>query len=83
MAKQWISQNAHKSTEPLDQVLLSEKAKALKKKLYEKAITLVKPSHDLFQSDDPDNICIIALSNLPTEMAVHDKSSAGISSLAV
>lgn len=66
--KQWIAQTAQKSPEELDRVLLSEKAKALKKKIYESAVTLLKVPSDHFQTNKPKKTCIIALSNFPTEM---------------
>ena len=50
LAKQWISQNAQKGSQELERILLSDQAKALKTKLYERSITGLNAPSDYFQT---------------------------------
>jgi beta-glucosidase-like glycosyl hydrolase len=71
-AKNWSWQHTHESSQDLNQVLLSDHAHQLAKTLYEKAITLVKNTSKDFQPVDPSKLCIIALSDEPTQLFSQD-----------
>lgn len=71
-AKQWSCQHRQENPQDLNQILLSDKAKQLAKTLYEKAITLVSNKEKEFKPIASNKLCIIAMSDEPTQLHSQD-----------